>query len=436
MADRQDIDALLIDALYGELDGDERGRLEAHLVTHPRDRADLEDMRATRAMLRDANVASSLGLAEPPSAISAKLLQEAARRAPVPRAADQGFLAWFTSMFRPMLMHPGLSAAAALVVVGGAAGVMYANGRFRTAQPAAPEHVSAPTLRPSGDSGSAATTPDLPTLGTATGTGSSYPVALDDTLAKDLANADGAELLRRQEQLGTEGVASFATESAATGTNRGAFAAQDEREAPAKKLARPTGGLAATQLETPADAPKRKAAAKADGYLELDKNMNNDLQVRDVDDDQVDGEVVARSRVGAGAGAAPPPPPTAPRPSAPATVAQKPSAPSAADPGRAATYDAKAEAQLTVWARDQHARMAKLVVAGKCNDAGIVGADISRRAPEYYQSNVANDRTVRACRSYVERARRAKQQEATKSRAAQPRNNDARPDEAAPTSIK
>ncbi len=39
MADRQDIDALMVGALYGELDDGERARLEAHLASHPQDRS-------------------------------------------------------------------------------------------------------------------------------------------------------------------------------------------------------------------------------------------------------------------------------------------------------------------------------------------------------------------------------------------------------------
>jgi hypothetical protein len=64
--------------------------------------------------------------------------------------------------------------------------------------------------------------------------------------------------------------------------------------------------------------------------------------------------------------------------------------------------------------------MVKLVNQGKCTDAGAIGADIARKAPDYYQANVANDRQVRSCRSYVDRARRAKSDDA-KTKAAAPR---------------
>ena len=70
-------------------------------------------------------------------------------------------------------------------------------------------------------------------------------------------------------------------------------------------------------------------------------------------------------------------------------------------------YNARSDAATLAWARDQHARMVKLVDAGKCNDAGTLGAQILRRAPDYYQDQVYNDRRVRACRAYVEKSRRA-----------------------------
>jgi hypothetical protein len=135
---------------------------------------------------------------------------------------------------------------------------------------------------------------------------------------------------------------------------------------------------------------------------------------------------------GADAPAPPPPPPssiatqqtpaTGSTAGASRTTAQKPVARVARDQGKAGAkaYDATKAAALDAWARDQHARMVKLVNAGKCLEAGPIGAEIARRAPEYYQTNVYNDRAVRACRPYVDRARRAKSEDA-KSKAAAPK---------------
>ncbi|HVV88578.1 MAG TPA: hypothetical protein VHE35_36290, partial [Kofleriaceae bacterium] len=135
MADREDIDALLIGALYGELDESDRARLDAHLASHPQDRHSLEAMRSTRGLLRDAEVATAM--VEPPAAISALLLQEAARRAPAPRTAGSrgGLLGFLATLLQPVMANPALSAAAALVVVAGTAGVLYLHGNAHVVQP-------------------------------------------------------------------------------------------------------------------------------------------------------------------------------------------------------------------------------------------------------------------------------------------------------------
>ncbi len=122
MVDREDIDALLIGRLYGELSSADEARLQSHLDAHPTDRSALAELTQTRTMLRqnrllDAHV-------EPPQQLSAILMQEAARRAPrSPRApAGEG---WFARFMRSFAMHPGLAAAATLVLVVGVAGTLW-----------------------------------------------------------------------------------------------------------------------------------------------------------------------------------------------------------------------------------------------------------------------------------------------------------------------
>src|SRR5690242_3438533 len=80
MVDRLDIDALLIGALYSELTPAEEARLSAHLESHPGDRVALDDLKSARLAVRESRILSVQ--LEPPQAISAMLLQEAARRAP------------------------------------------------------------------------------------------------------------------------------------------------------------------------------------------------------------------------------------------------------------------------------------------------------------------------------------------------------------------
>ncbi|HEY5949504.1 MAG TPA: hypothetical protein VIV40_28615, partial [Kofleriaceae bacterium] len=76
--DRQDIDALLIGALYGELTPADEARLALHLDSHPTDRGALDDLKSARQAVRESRI-FELQL-EPPQALSALLLQEAHRR--------------------------------------------------------------------------------------------------------------------------------------------------------------------------------------------------------------------------------------------------------------------------------------------------------------------------------------------------------------------
>lgn len=133
-----DFDALLMGALYGELSAVEESRLQAHLAAHPADQQIFHELTRTREAIRAGVVAAFV---EPPQAISALLLQEAARRAPkiVPEASGAAgggsrWMRWLTSL----LAHPGLAAAAMLVVVVGVAGSMYLRGSAKLAETTAP----------------------------------------------------------------------------------------------------------------------------------------------------------------------------------------------------------------------------------------------------------------------------------------------------------
>jgi anti-sigma factor RsiW len=86
MVDRQDIDALLISALYGELTPADEARLQVHLESHPTDRTALAGLTLARNAVRESRILQVQ--IEPPQAISALLLQEAARRAPAKSAPD------------------------------------------------------------------------------------------------------------------------------------------------------------------------------------------------------------------------------------------------------------------------------------------------------------------------------------------------------------
>jgi hypothetical protein len=455
MADRQDIDALLIGALYGELDGDERARLETHLASHPQDRSALEGLRSTRELLREADLPVTMAVAEPSPAITAMLLQEAARRAPAP-ASGGGFLAFVAGLLKPFVASPALSAAAALVLVGGAAGLLYSRGALRTSEPtvgrehAAVQYDKLDTSAAGSGTAAAGPTPDLPAPGASM---DDYRVALAD--GENAATADRG-LNRSAEEMRNEAERESLRKNTAEVAGGDALAAKGKRSAGAGG-----GGSLAAGFETAGQRP---------GYIAIDKQSKDEPSVlaldgsryesatatgaAPADEDQVSAdrsgvqaEKKAPARValaeGRGAAAAPdpaappPPPPAAGAPQKPVTgkagvgtaspaqkVAQQQPPATARDAGKAGAkaYDPVKTAELDSWARGQHARMVKLVNAGKCTEAGPIGAEIARKNPEYYQANVANDRAVRACRGYVDRARRAKAEDA-KTKAAAPRNN-------------
>ena len=398
MGDRQDIDALLVGALYGELDSDDRARLDTHLASHPGDRAALDGLRSTRAMLRDA----AIGDAEPPAAISARLLQEAARRAPAPQVGE-GLLGWFASLFRPIASHPALSAAAAIVLVIGVGSLLMKRGEWKVANPEVASHDQtvrdraaepATMTATGGSSTGGAPSGGLP----GSEAGSAFEVALADP-----STVPPTEPL-------TEGLADGTAER----KQGSRLAAATEQQ---RGLAKDEGAL------RPKAAPKPSVTS---GYIELDnRTAGGELAMREPDvqdrgDDK--GNAFRLSPPSGATGTRPtddaamreeterPPStgqnagPSSRAPNAPPSIA--PAAPPADPDATGAAL--KKSAENNAWARDQHARMVKLVNAGKCTEAGTIGAEINRKAPEYYQSAVANDRAVRSCQAYVDRARRAK----------------------------
>lgn len=434
MVDREDIDALLIGALYGELGETDRARLEAHLGTHPQDRLALEGMKTTRGLLRDADIAAAM--VEPPAGVSALLLQEAARRAPRSRAAGAGggLLGYLAGLVRPMIAHPAMAAAATLVIIGGAAGALYLRGAVDVAKPDRPALAHA-----SQHEFGAATAPDAPAFA-GSGSASGERANLDEqaVAAQGQAHTGGLDGYRVQLDDGKGGPARSKDQA----RNELGFAAPAKADTKEGAL-----GDHDKNLKTP--------AADRGGILEVD-GATEPPGVRGFNDDAVAGDVAGEDRLTApateslaladgdqrklsqGLPAAPPPPPSTPSlapgagrtpdaravattpadgPLRAATTAGKPTTPrptgtaggtlQLADPSLVAPYNARSDAATLTWARDQHARMVKLVEAGKCNDVGTLGAALMRRAPDYYQDHVYNDRRIRACRPYIEKSRRA-----------------------------
>lgn len=357
MADRQDIDALMVGALYGELDAAERTRLEAHLSSHPEDRAAMQELESTRATVRRGM--SEMASAEPPQAVSAILLQEAARRrgavAATEPAEREGLWDRFVAWFRPLSQHPALAAAAMLILVAGTATALWVRGKGKdsgqtvsessgatatAAESTAPPSAYRTEVVPGGDSNAAA--------GAAMGSGSAVAMADPAPITADL---DEAEVKKESPQRDT-------APASGKGASRSAKASKSSTE-----MGIAVGGVPS--------APDIKDLEEADS--------------------------VAAEAEGPGDG-----------------YAQKPA--TSARGGAPEPEPKSADPKLDAWAQREHQKLVKLVEEGNCPAAGRVGATIKAKAPEYYAANVAQDRDVRQCKSYIEKQAKKQAEKNYKSR--------------------
>ncbi len=386
MLDRQDIDALLVGALYGELSSADQERLTTHLEAHPADRNAFDDLKSAHQVIRG-KVASSrifeLQL-EPPQAISAQLLQEAARRAPKLKPDEVAREGWFSRFVHSFIAHPAMAAAATLVLVVGVAGSIYLKtGDKGIARPTvAQESAPAPAAQNQPDDRSRANSETFG--GAAAGSAADgVPVALAE---------------RDEQAPGATGRAAAVT----TPTPEPAHVAK----APAPRHAIVTSGnvdklqpqdfddsrvlkdLGESNEKQEQRSEKKKGAPQLDGDATIAAAPSSHAGPGG-------GGESSNARAGAANGAlaaAPPPPPPPPvQQSAKAATASK------AD-------DAKPLDSNFAWAKDQHARVVALVKAGKCQDAAPLVSAIRGRDPDYYNSFVASDRALKPCMQYIQAA--------------------------------
>src|SRR5690606_16480100 len=109
-----------------------------------------------------------------------------------------------------------------------------------------------------------------------------------------------------------------------------------------------------------------------------------------------------------------PPPASA---GAPATGAGAPPAPPAARTvAESSAAPARDDSALVAWARGQHERAVTLAQNGNCTEAAKVALGVSNRASSYYAQNMATDRALKQCASYInaERDRAAERSRKTR----------------------
>jgi hypothetical protein len=368
MLECKQIDALMLDRLYGELpeSSSSRRSFDQHVEDCVRCRAELASLERTREAIRE------LPEEEPPPALSAILLHEAARRAPgSPRAAvaddegGRGPWAWLLKVLRPLAAHPAATAVATLVLVAGVAGSLYVRGKHQVAEPQAssaaappPVHAAAavePEAEPEAESERAAA---LAVNGYLLGAEAADVGLLgaEDQDILDLTLLDTKEVPLREQRNEEAG----------------------ERAADERKLRRPTSTRSA--------APRPRA--EPTGVVANVVSGTDPLIRKDADDAL--------------------PPKTA---AFEARVAQQPSSAGAPPPAEASPRGATRDASQPelVWAQSQHDQLAQAVKDEKCREAARIANDILDRNAAYYRANVAGSKDVQRCQWYVadEQRRRA-----------------------------
>lgn len=391
MVDREDIDALLVGALYGELTPAEEQRLAAHLESHPADRTALDDMTRAREALRESRILTVQ--LDPPQAVSARLLQEAARRAPkAATATEPASEGWFARFVRSFAARPWVAAAATLVLVLGVAGTIYV--RSDRELPMAEQTAAAPPAETASQgavgaaaAGSGATDPDAERL--MRNAGSGYSATLQDDGLSQRA-AEGAPAVARDERA-SKGKNDTA-KAAAVDRSHGAvrrdtyLSVETARPQPQPKELEDRdraerGRYARPPAADPAPAPA-PARAVGGGRAPAEEKPTTGADASGAANGAVAPDTVAP--------VAPPPPPTQ---TAPRT--------------RDAREQQKQEAEDVTWARGLHERVVAAVAANNCPEAGRLAATLAARAPSYYATNVETDRRLKPCVPYL----RAQQQQ-------------------------
>lgn len=275
MLERQEIDALLISALYGELTPTEETRLAAHFEAHPSDKTALAALTSTREAVRESRILQVQ--VDPPQSVSALLLQEAARRAPKP-VEQEG---WFARLARSFMAHPAMAAAAMLVVVIGVAtmvknrkGDQFAESSMPAAStPSGSSANAEPSLTPSM---AAQTERKQPDTGVAAGSGSdSYKVDLaDGEGGKDNFGITDPKAGAKNDQADLDGKLRRDIGEAAVARNKQMVAGDEtvedskQKSGEAKKLAKGTQTGPYLELKSadraPKDLPKEEGAKEPD----------------------------------------------------------------------------------------------------------------------------------------------------------------------------
>jgi hypothetical protein len=440
----QDIDALMMDWLYEELGQTDQARFDAHVATCARCQSELASFTRTREAVR------ALPELEPPPALSAQLLHEAAKRAPQSKvkAADgerPGFWAWLVGMFQPMAAHPALSAVATLVLVAGVTSALYLSGGFgdqqsRVASQAEPPAAASAKLEHRAETTSAdkaiaapkaGETAQAAALDSGGDQGFEVDLATEDTKIRGiLADTEERQLKSMDEKLDALAATDRRTQAIEQTKRRGPTGPANKAPKRSASAITEAEGLIAPNGDALGGVGREFANAPGAG------GRSATLAVEGAEDD-ADGEAAASIAVAQQAPATPPrarPEPAKPAPPAkpkPTTRrATKSKSPTAAKKNaepqrRSRTRNDAPEAEPSpdrdkdsnrAWAERQELQMKQALRKDNCSLAARYANDIRDRARRYYDQRISGSKELARCRTYVEneRKRRANRAKAAK----------------------
>lgn len=338
----RDIDALMMDWLYGELDPQNAQSFSTHVEDCARCHSELAAYERTRELV------GGLPSEEPPPALSAQLIREAAARSTSPKAeaaAGGGLFAWLGKLFSP-LQHPALAAVASLILVAGVAGTFYlrdGDDQFAEPEATSPEPAEAATAATAERS----LPPSPPPAAGGESEAQPATTSLDDTAARSNGQR-GVDLLESRPAKDKDARADLLEKKVAQKTKG------KKRRAPRPKT-RPGGG-------------KLAIGSSADGLV-----------------------------TNAVSGADP----------APKSEEAKPAAPEpdfeGADQGASSRRYRAYRDRPDAWVNTQQLRITEAYNRNDCLTAAKIANDILDRSPELYTKRTRNLEAVKRCRVYVQR---------------------------------
>jgi hypothetical protein len=386
-------DALVIGAAYGELTPAEQSRLAAHLEAHPNDRAAIDQLQAIRNAVRDSAVRDAM--IEPPQAVSALLLQEAARRVPKRASVDRN-PGWFAKLLGSFAAHPALASAASLVFVVGVAGTLYIrSGGDSLSAGGSSVRESAMGQALSASESRRVQTEEAPSE--AAPESVVEPASSDDGVRAGLADSVARPA-------GGAGDKARSDDRRADLSLSEKQPAKTKRAAPAKPFASPVPRPAQPAAEPVATKfDQARAGKKAADRSEVEAAFGVDS--KDSASEAVAPGAPAGDEAPRGRAFATAPPPSVAQAAAPSVAeAAAPMPAKGTSLGASGSEDYAPKREASSWVRGTHQRLIAMVRAGKCAEAGPLVAQLKSRASDYYSTHVANDRSLGSCLSYLAKA--------------------------------